>query len=221
MMRHIATALAIATLLSACGGGGSSPTPAPPPAEPPAPVFSFVQPTGARIGGNPMRLSVTNVSSSASVQWSLAAGTPGQLAAIDNGSLSGTEINYVPPQLGGAAPVLLTVSATIGKWTESMSFTLGPAVKLELLASKITPATPALPYFASRMAMTPSGSLLVATKGIVTIAADGTIGRIADEPNKDIPYYMGIVLDGTGQLLATTGGGTIYKVSEGSRKALS
>jgi hypothetical protein len=112
------SSLVLCTLLTACGGGGSTPdsiadTPtgsvpsAPAPAPAPAPTLTLSSTSLRTIaGGSAIPLTAT-LSSGGTVHWTLAAGMPGTLSADSGGT-----VRYQPPAAGLAAPTAVTVTAS-------------------------------------------------------------------------------------------------------------
>lgn len=107
------TALALATGLSACGGGADSPPP-------PAPSITVAAPvTQAAAGGKPATISAS-VSPAASIAWQLAAGAPGTLTGNGNSAV------YTPPP-SVASNTQVTITAAAGSTMRTVSLTLYPA----------------------------------------------------------------------------------------------
>ena len=118
-----------AVLLAACGGGGGGAVaPVPTPA-----TASDLQlsPAPARLvaGATPLVMNATLVGTGV-ISWTLPAGSPGSLSAA-----SGAMVSYAPPPPGAVyrdTPV--TITATSGGLSKSVTLTLTPAPGLWLVA---------------------------------------------------------------------------------------
>jgi hypothetical protein len=113
--------LLLAGLLAACGGGSSSSTAPTPPSPPAAPQLTLAsEAQSATAGGKAIRLDATATPGSA-ISWTLSAGAPGSLSAG-----TGASINYQPPAFL-TAPVQVTLTASTGGSTKSLTLQLQPA----------------------------------------------------------------------------------------------
>lgn len=135
-MKHLRPLL-LCGLLSACGGGSDAPnsgalpvppvaapapSPAPAPTPIPTPTLTISSPTLRTLPGGPAVPLTAQLSSGATVSWTLAAGAPGTLSAQ-----SGNSVRYLPPSGGLTATTPVTITAS----GDGVSATLTLAITLE------------------------------------------------------------------------------------------
>lgn len=187
-LRAAACTLLSATLLSACGGGGSS-TPAQPaqPAQAAATELTLTSSgTSTTAGGAAVTLNA-GLNGAGSVNWALAAGSPGALSAT-----SGASVSYTPPaSFTGVTAV--TISATSGNLSKSIVLQLAPSAPgLSLLAGTVTPGNANIDgrgtaaRFSSIRALATDGSGAIYTSDttqagravIRKISADGAVSTL-------------------------------------------
>lgn len=131
--RNLCAALVLgaAALAAGCGGGGANA-----PATPATPAATDLQlsavNTTVAAGGPAVQLSAT-LNGSGAIAWQLAAGSPGTLSAA-----SGASVSYTPPAAGSiVASTMVTVVATSGSLSKTVTLTLQPAPGLTLLAGTL------------------------------------------------------------------------------------
>jgi hypothetical protein len=241
---RIFSPLILCAVLSACGGGSSSPaagTPAPStpvsPAPPPVPsaTLSLSSPTLRTIAGGSAIPMTAKLSSGAAVHWQLAAGAPGSLSAD-----SGNTVRYQPPAGPLAAAATVTVSASGDGASAALTLAVTP-----------DPGAPGLYQMAWRTATDPTmlaptdvaadlaGNVYVllylsnvspSRRGgpnLVKIAPDGTITELIgatwfgqpDSSNNaaHLLWTAGFVLDRAGNLYFATPGGTGFGIDAGQQ----
>jgi sugar lactone lactonase YvrE len=182
-----AGALLSAALLTACGGGGSS-TPSPPtqaaqPATPAATELTLTSSASGAIAGGAALTLNASLNGAGSINWALAAGSPGALSAT-----TGASVSYTPPaSFTGVTAV--TISATSGSLSKNMVLSLTPnGPGLTLLAGTISPGTAVIDgrgaaarfYAITALATDSSGNLYVAdaSNTIRKVSADGTVSTL-------------------------------------------
>lgn len=132
----------LGTVLAGCGGGGGGTPPVvtPPVITPPviAPATEMTLSAAsatAIASGAPVTLTAS-LNGAGTVNWALAAGSPGTLSAT-----SGASVNYTPPAAAGVnAPTPVLISATSGSLSKTVTLTLLPdpaRAGLTLLAGNI------------------------------------------------------------------------------------
>lgn len=134
-LRAAACALLSAALLGACGGGGgATPAPPAPPTQAAATELTLTSSGASTIAGGATVTLNAGLNGAGSVNWALAAGSPGALSAT-----SGASVSYTPPaSFTGVTAV--TISATSGNLSKNIVLQLAPSAPgLSLLAGTVTP----------------------------------------------------------------------------------
>jgi hypothetical protein len=109
-------ALALATMVAACGGGGSAGGPAAPVAQT---ITLSKSGSGELLPGTAVSLTATP-DVAGTVSWSVDAG-PGTLSAA-----SGATVSYTPPAAAVSAPTSVVITAKAGNASQSTTLTLYP-----------------------------------------------------------------------------------------------
>ncbi|TWI66293.1 hypothetical protein IP91_02105 [Pseudoduganella lurida] len=185
-MARLAAATALSLTLSACGGGGSgggSDT-APPPVTPPAITLAVTSSAPATtVSGKAVTLTASGAGST-TVNWQLAAGSPGSLSAA-----TGESVRYLAPA-SGATTATATITASAGSATKSVTVTVYPdpgAPRLDIIAGDAggigtVDARGTLARFSTLrgVAMEASGGVLVAEDGALRrVTSDASVSTLA------------------------------------------
>ncbi|HZX28370.1 MAG TPA: SMP-30/gluconolactonase/LRE family protein [Telluria sp.] len=223
----------LATLLSACGGGGGQPFTRPDPATLPGLTVSTAAST-ATAGGTTVAVSAARTNSTATVGWSLA---PAGLGALD--AASGDLVLYTPPIPGAVdGPSTVTFKATLGTLVKSASLTLQPSAPGIYLVAGTAGGNGNLDGVASAARFDLAAGSGVAFDGggvayvadtnnhsIRRIAPDGRVGTLAGAPGLPgradgagtgarFRFPSGMAFDAAGNLwVADTGNGLVRKIS--------
>jgi hypothetical protein len=238
--------LLLCALLSACGGGsedapntGTSPQPpvalpAPAPAPVPAPTLTLSSPTLRTLPGGPAIPLTAQLSSSATVNWTLAAGAPGTLSAQ-----SGNSVRYLPPSGGLSAPTPVTITASGDGASATLTLAITPepgapglynvAWRTSTEPTMLRPVSIATDlagniYAMLEVATTPSRKgppelVKIAPDGVITpLIGDTWFGQPANRENARRIYFIaGFAVDRAGNLyIATTPLGSGIKLGEQS-----
>jgi sugar lactone lactonase YvrE len=224
ILRRTSIVLA-AAILSACGGiesptsgtGTSTPTT--------LLAVADVAPTTA--GAGPTTLTATHTGSG-TVTWALAAGSPGSLSAT-----TGDSVTYTPPPIGTiGAPATVSVTATLGAVSKTITFTVNQAAAGIYLAAGSANGSGSIDGSgsAARVSFEWSNAFSMAVDAAgntyFSDGANGTIRRMT--PQGDVSTFAGVPLAGqfvdgpaasagfvSPDNLAIDGSGNLYVVDEG------
>ncbi len=216
---RLAPFLLAASLLAACGGGGSdTPAPATAPGSSGPVTLSATAGTTQLLPGGTATLTGT-ASDNSAITWQLAQGSPGALSAA-----TGASVTYTAPASGLSAPTPVTVSATAGGATKTVTLLVHPSPGtpgLSLLAGSlgshtIVDGTGTAARFGSigDMAVAADGSLAVVDfkkllPVVRRIGATGAVTSIPVPAGEDPVFWavhaLGVAADGTAWMVRENG----------------